>query len=74
VVVFVGVFKIRTTRTFFILRIHRAVSDVDFPLRGVVLAKGLSFIAKPFIELVLNKDGRILNYYSAMVKPNDIWA
>ena len=63
----------RTTMTFWILRIHRAVSDVDIPLGGVVIVEWkIKLLSKPSIELVLNQDYRVLKYHSAMIKPNDI--
>ena len=61
--------------TFWILRIHRAVSDVDIPLGGVVKAGlKINLLSKPSIELVLNQDYRVLKYHSTMIKPNDIYA
>ena len=58
--------------TFWILRIHLAVSDVDIPLGGVVIVHRFNLLSKPSIELVLNQDYRVLKYHSAMIKPNDI--
>ena len=59
--------------TFWVFRIHRAVADVDFPLRSVVLVEvSISPIVNPSFELVLNQDDRVLNDYSAMVKTDYI--
>ena len=74
-VVIVAAAKMGTTRTFWIFCINRAVSDVNFPLRGVEIAEVWgSPPCNIIISLVLNQKNWVLSDHSAMVKTYDIWA